>query len=83
MYHYNFCDYSPELFHIPFFHVVGALHFIDVHADCVFDIRRRQAGVGLQVFKDDTGPVRVVVQELQCFAHQMAFIGNRLKLIQV
>lgn len=48
---------EAELVHAPLFYVARALHFIDVHANFVFDIRRRLAGVQRKVFKDNSGPV--------------------------
>lgn len=74
---------EAELVHAPLFYVARALHFIDVHANFVFDISRRLAAVRRKVFKDNSGPVRIILQKLQCFAHQVAFSGDRHKLIQV
>lgn len=71
------------LFVSPVHFFIGALHFIDVHADVVSDVRRRVAGVGLQVFKDDSSPEGLTVQELQCSVHQVALVGDGLKLVQV
>lgn len=74
---------EAELVHTPLFHLARALHFIDVHANFVSDIRRRLVGVRRKVFKDNSGPVRIILQKLQCFAQQVAFSGDRHKLIQV
>lgn len=71
------------LFHIPLLDFACSLHLIDVHPKFVFNIRRGAAGLGPEVLKDDASPVRFILQELQCFAHQMAFRGDRLKLVQV
>lgn len=72
-----------SLFHLPFFHFSCRLYLLDVHAEFVFDIRRGSAGVRLEVFKDNPSPVCIILQELKRFAHQLAFSGDCLKLIQV
>lgn len=74
---------DAELFHIPVLDFTCSLHLIDVHPKFVFNIRRGPAGLRLEVLKDDASPVRFILQELQRFAHQMAFRGDRLKLVQV
>ena len=68
---------------LPVFLFVGALCLINVHADFVLDIRRGLAGVRLEVFEDNAGPIRIILQKLQGFGHQMAFTGGCLKLVQV
>lgn len=72
-----------EVRHILLFQFVRALHVFDVHADVVLDVRRRSAGVCVEVLEDDAGPVRVVLQKLQGSAHQTALAGDRLELVQV
>lgn len=74
---------EAERCQVPFFEFVGGLHVLNVHADFVFDVRREAAGVRLEVFKDNGSPEGTILQKLQGSAHQTAFRGGRLKLIQV
>lgn len=74
---------GAKLSYIPAFHFVGAFYLINIHADCILNIRRRLAGVWLEVFKYNAGPVRIILQKLQGFGHQMAFTGSCLKFVQV
>lgn len=46
---------------LPVHFFISTLHLVDVHSDIVSDIRRRVAGVGLQVFKDDSSPEGLIV----------------------
>lgn len=69
--------------HTPVFYIVWMLHIIGIHADFVFDMHRWDAGIWLQVFKDHTGPVGVIVYEIQCLNHQEVFGGDGLELVQV
>lgn len=69
--------YKPRLY------FPGTLDFINVHADLVLDVRRQEAGVRLEVFKDDAGPESAILQKLQRSVHQVAFRGGCLKLIQI
>lgn len=68
---------------VPVLQFFSTLHLIDVHADRVLDVRRGLAGAEAEVFKDDSGPVCLVPQELQRFADQPVFCGDPHELIQV
>lgn len=80
---YPYVGAKGTVIFLPIHLFVGALHFINVHADCVFDVGRRVAGVGLEVLKDDSSPEGLIVKELQCCVDEVTLIRHSHKFVQV